>query len=355
MIEGLSNIRIFKRVGKIHLGEKAVSEKSDNEYAKATPYFVCPDEVKEIYGETPDELEIFFPGEDPDTFCPQYYKRYGGGGVLLCKGTGKEATSYIDQKRIPCPCELLSTKKCKAVCNLFIILPKVNRFGVYQIDTSSINSMIQINSMVAKIQNEYGKISGIPLILKLIPKTVFPKGIKKVVYTLDIDIPSISKEEEEKYKKEAVLQKESKVEIETPAEIEEDLYSPSDLSDIPSEEGIKQGFSVPSLESAVCTIKEQPDLFDSRFNQDIAATPASSTEEDPLLPIKETKRMWMSVKRFFTQKQFKDYLFIKYKVLSMKDITVSQAEDIEMILAAIESGFVTAEQVIEQEKYKAEH
>ena len=63
------------RLGKIRLGIKVPGTKS--EYPKATDYFVCPEEVKAVYGEKPKRLNIAFHSEELEEVFPQYYKLYG--------------------------------------------------------------------------------------------------------------------------------------------------------------------------------------------------------------------------------------------------------------------------------------
>ncbi len=90
-IKGLKEQRRLPRLGKIRLGEKALSQKG-NPYPKATDYFVCPPEVQAVYGPQPRELDVMFPVEDEDVFLNVWYKCYGSGTGLLCKGDGEVAT-----------------------------------------------------------------------------------------------------------------------------------------------------------------------------------------------------------------------------------------------------------------------
>ena len=49
-IPGLSDRRRLPRLGSIRLGIK-VKNKKGIEYPKETEYFVCPDEVKKVFGD----------------------------------------------------------------------------------------------------------------------------------------------------------------------------------------------------------------------------------------------------------------------------------------------------------------
>lgn len=200
-INGLSTARRLPRLGKIHLGYKHPQKG----YPVKTDYFVCPPEVHKIYGEQPKELPIFIPVEDDEKFASQYYRAYSQTRGLICKGDGELANRLcrkgtdkmadkeaeeVEMKTVPCmgkECEYYKYNKCKPIMNLQFMLPEVPGLGVYQIDTSSVNSIIQINSMIDLVKGLYGRISMIPLLLTLEPKDVTPEdGKKKTIYTLNL-------------------------------------------------------------------------------------------------------------------------------------------------------------------------
>ena len=169
MIKELSDVRRLPRLGKIHLGVKAKNEKGV-EYPKAVDYFVVPDEVKKVYGEKPEKLKIIIPSENPDVFFPQWYKKYAYGKGLICKGDGITAnrvspTDSSVMQEIACSretCEDFLKGECKPVANLLFILPDVPGFGVYQIDTSSYNNIINLNSEIALSFGKAKTISSLP-------------------------------------------------------------------------------------------------------------------------------------------------------------------------------------------------
>lgn len=166
MIKGLSDKRRLPRMGKIRLG--VMVDKGGKTHPKEVDYFVCPEIVQKTYGPEPKELVIVFPMEDEEKFFQQFYMKYGN-GVLQCKGDGEMATffdfdqmKFIDDK--PCPCEFLKDGKCKPVGRLQFMLPEVEEAaGVWQIDTSSKNSIIDINSGIEYIRKICGRISMIPI------------------------------------------------------------------------------------------------------------------------------------------------------------------------------------------------
>ncbi|MBA7547944.1 hypothetical protein ES705_40385 [subsurface metagenome] len=58
-------------------------------------------------------------------------------------------------------------------------MPTVPGLGVWQLDTSSFHSIVNVNSCLDVIRGLCGRIYGIPLTLSLEPREVSPPGIKK--------------------------------------------------------------------------------------------------------------------------------------------------------------------------------
>jgi len=203
-IKGVSDIRRLPRLGKVRLGIKETSTKTGNPYPKAVDYFVCDDRVKAIYGEKPKELKILFPiDEEPQ----QWLRCYSFTRGLICKGDGETAMMLVDKetgalanrdsketelKEVSCDpndCPSYRDKQCRRVMNLQFLLPEVEGFGVWQLDTSSFYSIVNINSALSLLKNIIGKISMIPLKLKLIEQDVQPEGKKKKVHVLSLETP----------------------------------------------------------------------------------------------------------------------------------------------------------------------
>ncbi|MFA4972874.1 MAG: hypothetical protein WC683_09690 [bacterium] len=202
-INGLTERRRLPRAGKIRLGEKRISQKSGNPYPAATDYFVWPDEYKEalteLFGEKAREMDIMFPTEDLEQISPQYLRRYGTSG-LLCRGDGvmaecvnQETGEWVEIECNPEECPYFSPsdpskKSCRQVLNLRFIIPQLISEGVWQLDTSSYNSIIAVNSAIDYIRGLIGRVSMIPLRLRVIPREVQPDGKKKIVYVLDLKL-----------------------------------------------------------------------------------------------------------------------------------------------------------------------
>jgi hypothetical protein len=185
------------RLGKIHLGIKKVAQ-SGKEYPSATDYFVLPEELTEQFGEKPVELPIMFPVEDADQFTSQFYRAYSLTRGLTCKGDGITCHRLVDTKTgdmanrntkeaewkeaMECKGRQCPDygRRCKEVMNLQFLLPTVPGLGIWQIDTGSINSIININSGIELIRAVYGRIAMLPLTLALEPcEVVNPDDHKK--------------------------------------------------------------------------------------------------------------------------------------------------------------------------------
>lgn len=209
-IKGLTEQRRMPRLGKIHLGIKVQkidpvtkkpclnAKKEEIWYPKATDYFVCPPEVRAVFGDQPTELDIVFPVEDETQFAPQFYKCYNQSFGLACKGTGIEATERFDLSNgrpankdsketswrlIECKgqeCPTYKAGDCSEMMNLQFFIPKAPGFGVYQMDTGSYFGIVEINSGIDLIRQICGgRIAGIPLKLAIVQRDVTPKGMKK--------------------------------------------------------------------------------------------------------------------------------------------------------------------------------
>lgn len=203
-IKELSQIRRLPRLGKIRLGVKAKSQQTGKEYPKETSYFVVPEEIAKIYGEQPIELDVMIPVEDENISFPQNYAYYGSSRGLKCSGDGERAmrtvafqkesegkkadkTDMSELMEVPCTCILAETGKCKQTGYLQVILPKISVGGVYQINTSSFNSIIDLNSGIDYVRAMVGRVAMVPLKLKRVPTETHHDGMKQIHYTLRLE------------------------------------------------------------------------------------------------------------------------------------------------------------------------
>jgi hypothetical protein len=205
-IKGVSDVVRLTRLGKIRLGVKR--ENADGSFDPVpTDYLVCPDEVKQVFGEKPKELRIMFPTDDDSQWASQYYRFYSDSGILLCRGDGNTALGRIEtidwerssnmktiakMLEIPCnpdTCPCYQERYCRRVMSLQFLLPDCPGLGVYQLDTGSIHSIIAINSSIKLIRAICGRLAMIPLSLKLVEQDVMVEGKKETVWILNLSSP----------------------------------------------------------------------------------------------------------------------------------------------------------------------
>ncbi|MDD5511452.1 MAG: hypothetical protein PHI12_14155 [Dehalococcoidales bacterium] len=205
-IKGVSEVVRLPRLGKIRLGLRKETD-DGMVYPSPTDYFVCPEEVKKVYGDKPKELRVMFPTEDESQWASQFLKCYSATRGLICRGDGETAIARVDigtgeiatrdavdteLREISCSpdiCPYYERSRCRRVMNLQFLLPDCPGFGVYQLDTSSFNSIRNVNSTIAFIRGICGRISMIPLLLKLVEQEVQPDGRRKTVRVLSLSAP----------------------------------------------------------------------------------------------------------------------------------------------------------------------
>jgi len=120
-------------------------------------------------------LDIMLPLDNIEAVFPTALKLYGSQSGLICHGDGERAQRRVegsnDWQEITCPykeCEHYIQGHCKEVGNLQVILPKIKgMLGIYQIDTSSYNSILNIKSGLEMLKRTVGRCSLIPLILEV--------------------------------------------------------------------------------------------------------------------------------------------------------------------------------------------
>ena len=330
-IEGLSELVRIPRLGKIHLGIKAKSKDKGVEYPKTTDYFVVPDEVKEVYGDKPTELEIMFPVEDPDLFAQQWLRAYSLTQGLVCIGNGVNARRKMDTatgamadhttkqwawRELICnpqECPEYQTKHCRRVMNLQFLLPEVPGLGVYQIDTSSFYSIVNINSMIKMLKGMLGRCSMVPLTLGLGPVEVSPPGItKKTVYIMHIkkNIKLAQLAQIAQLPPARVLIPEADT-----AEPPEDLFPPELIKDKEKKSGKKVQPGQPGQPS-------QPPKDDELFPED---APRGKEEELPEVD-PELLKGWLIVKNSIKQLNVTDDQIRKWFAKNAPDLEIGLAD-----------------------------
>ena len=186
-------------------------------HPKDVPYFVCPKEVKAMFGDKPTELKIAFPlsGLDenglPDIggLFPQAYKWYGSSRGLKCVGNGEKAMRANEKgifEEIECPCDKFGQKDgCSKRASLFFFIPDISMGGIYVIDSGSWNTMVDVQSGIYlalellkdPITNRYNSITMLPFKLRRMQEETQHEGRKDkhwpLTCELDLPIPEIKK------------------------------------------------------------------------------------------------------------------------------------------------------------------
>lgn len=186
-------------------------------------HFVLDDapEVKRVYGEEPQALDIVFPVDDLDLIIPSWFKYWSGqrrndagkiiDGTLVCigDGPGKDqegneiagVATWRDRGRSPPEDQMISQRdpqtglikracwgtkctdagKCKQNMQVYCILPLVSPKDIYRIDTSSWRSMRSFFNTLNQMQMLGAKIAGraFRVVKKEVPVTFWDKEKQK--------------------------------------------------------------------------------------------------------------------------------------------------------------------------------
>lgn len=217
-IKGLSDIRRLPRLGKIRLGIKKKTSQG-KEYPAEVDYFICDpqtpselenqkikEEFDQLYGEKPKTIRIMFPVANPETYFPQFYKRYGSGTSLKCKGDGEQARCGTEEfakgltkigkdemglpivKCLGKECIYYKKKECSEDATLQVLLPELPGAGVWQLTTGSFHSIVNLNSCIDYIVAVCGRAHMIPLQLERRMQEVTHDGKKTKHYILHINM-----------------------------------------------------------------------------------------------------------------------------------------------------------------------
>jgi len=162
--------------------------------------------IAKVFGKTPRELTVMIPLEDKELFFSQALKRWTATG-LKCRSIhqpgNQRALSLADDgsgfEEIDCPyqkCDYYQNGECGENINLMILLPDVGiQHGVYQIDTGSYHSTLDletdiryIRDVVVQIKAGRPWISMIPLTLWREPKETHALGKTQIHYCMRLRI-----------------------------------------------------------------------------------------------------------------------------------------------------------------------
>lgn len=158
------------------------------------PNIFLMEKIAEIVDEPADHLTtipVYLLFDDIDSNFYTTYNCYQGKS-RICTGDGEKAVVLKTGEEIPCPCPKLNQEykgptPCKPYGRLNVVLQSMNMIGgcwVYR--TTGWNSVQDILGSLMLIKRVAGRLSGIPLMLKLFPKTTqLPRG-PVTVYTVSL-------------------------------------------------------------------------------------------------------------------------------------------------------------------------
>jgi len=350
-VAGMTEINQLPRKGKLRLGTKVKGVKNGKEYTrpeKSDHFIFDPDDesimpiIQSVYGDNPKNIDIMFASDNEEEVFPQYMKRYSY-NTLACKGdnvNGKEfifetqkdgSTLRTGEKEVKCQgCQYNDKKRCKAVANLQVMLPKIPGIGIWQIDTSSRNSIIGINAGIRLIKTMYKRLSGIPLKLLLTPKTVNTEGRAKTVYVMSLSWDGTLEQ--------AMLSSKSGV-LGLPA------AEPKALMPLPAEE--KEEELVDSEhEEMVATIEDEPPA-DDEFIEEVSQHELNQPKPEEIKQVEppktNSKDMELKRKLLYNQVTQLEYDATKAKSYLQKAFHKSESKDLtegELDLAICQLGKV---------------
>lgn len=168
-------------------------------------------EVMEIIGDR-KELDVVLFGNSIEDVYDDWYAFYDG-KKAICRGNGETAVwkgdkqtfgklwgqlEAIDKDTVTChgdQCPLFKKEEDKTGCKLNFILrvmlidaPAIG--GVYELRSTSINSALAMRASIAMLMNVTGgQITGVPLKLKLSPKTVQLAQGQSTIYVTHLEYP----------------------------------------------------------------------------------------------------------------------------------------------------------------------
>jgi len=230
-IDGLSEQVYEQIMGKFRLGIKVPTKSGKGDRPEEIRHFrIDPtsiqDEVKkqayidafhEKYEtEEPTVLNVIFANEDMEVTFPQWYKAYGSGSGLKCKGDGKTAECISEDMQkeleltgakgergypvVVCKgagtkqdpkgtcCSYFGKNNCNRVANLRFYVPDIPGIALWEVVTSSVVSITNINSALKMLKDRLGHFSWLPLELMRVPMEMTHDGQKRTHYVLAINM-----------------------------------------------------------------------------------------------------------------------------------------------------------------------
>lgn len=198
------------------------------------------EQIAERVGERPDHLTKIPVILLYDEIDQNFYTSYNSyqGKTRICTGDGQTATVLATGEQIPCPCPKLDREykgptPCKPYGRLSVIIQDMNIVGsVWVFRTTGWNSVQDLLGSLALIKKITGRLSGIKLMLKVMPKTVQIKRGATTVYTVSLiyegSVAALVEESSVRpmLKHDETLSPDQTIKAEEEAEIAEEFFPP---------------------------------------------------------------------------------------------------------------------------------
>jgi len=282
-------------------------------------------EFADLYGSKPKAIKIMFPPVSPELFFAQWFKRYGKSTLVKCKGDNEIATTteefaeglekvgeddrgFIQVKCLGPECSYQKNNQCSRMASLQVILPELKGMGIWQINTGSFNSIVNINSALDWLKGLCGRYAMLPVTLMRVETDIPYEGKRSKHYILQVDQQTFSIGDIQQF---AAVNTVERALIPAPDESKDTLFydkngkkpeieveevefheEPASDGDILGEKGV----GAPEEEGKPLSPTESEKLREDLF-KDFKAIKASKTEiETGILLVDKVKRAWRQVK-----------------------------------------------------------
>jgi hypothetical protein len=227
-VKGVTDKIRVPRLGVIKIGEmvQVPGQPEGRTMPRSSEHFLLPDEVASVMGNQVTVIEpVMLPFSDRKLFAHDEYRMYSQTRGLICRGDGAWAERVVskadaDDNRLrgdgglgdyanqfqpalrdatetgrvtrSCPCEWLQKPGgCGLKMAFQFLLPTVPGFGVWQLNTGSRNTILNIVSFIEMLNGTFGRAHLIPLRLLLeFVEVQTPDGKRRKVPVCRLDFPS---------------------------------------------------------------------------------------------------------------------------------------------------------------------
>lgn len=132
----------------------------------------------QVYGEEPDELEVYLPGPTADDVFEAWMEEWGAGGLKhRCDGEICVAWWDDDAQTLVSDYEQAERRRCPGGCSpaarLKVILPKLERFGQVLVLTTSKHDIATLQGQLRGAELlTGGNLAGVPFVLSRRPRRI---------------------------------------------------------------------------------------------------------------------------------------------------------------------------------------